>query len=175
MALSVSQSISFLVQFSGEKLGFVARLMQYVQFAASCLVAPAAQIEHYANGTAVFHQAVVERWNILGLIVIAVAVAGFVTNRKHVFARISAAWVALSFALLCVVGWGTAEHALVLYTHYFAWAFVSLIVMLIVRVFRRCRAAQIAALSAGALALAVVNAQGTVALIRFGLTYYPLP
>jgi predicted exporter len=62
----------------------------------------------------------------------------------------------------------------VLYTHYFAWAFVSLIVLLIMRVFRRIRALQAAALSLGAAALATINVQGIAALIRFGLDHYPL-
>ena len=174
MVFSVSQSIPYLLQFSGVKLSFLARLMQYVQFAASCLVAPAAQTEFYTNGIAVFHQVVVDRWSILGFVCILAALGGFLANRKRLYAQICAGWVALSFILLCVLGWGTAEHALVLYTHYFAWAFVSLIVMLIVRVFRRHRVLQLAVLSAGVLALAVVNARGLSELIRFGLTYYPL-
>lgn len=33
----------------------------------------------------------------------------------------------VSFLLLCVFGWGTAENGLVLYVPYFAWAFLGLL------------------------------------------------
>jgi hypothetical protein len=174
MVLSSAASIRFLMQFTGEKLPFVARLMQYVQFAASCLIAPAAQIEQYANGVAVYHQTHVSAWSIPGMICLAAAIAGFVVNRKRFFAQICAGWVAFSFLLLCALGWGTSEHALVLYTHYFSWAFVSLIVMLLTRMPDRMRALQLGVLSVGALALAVVNLGGIAQIVRFGLAYYPL-
>ena len=174
MVLSSAESIRFLVQFTGEKLPFLARLMQYVQFAASCLIAPAAQIEQYTSGVAVFHQTHVSAWSITGMLCLAFAIAGFVVNRRRFFAQICAGWVAFSFLLLCVLGWGTSEHALVLYTHYFSWAFVSLIVMLLARLPERLRWLQLGVLSAGALGLAVVNLDGIAQIVRFGLTYYPL-
>jgi len=174
MVLSSTERIRFLVQFTGDKLPFLARLMQYVQFAASCLIAPAAQIEQYANGVAVYHQTQVSAWSIPGMICLASAIAGFVVNRKRFFAQICAGWIAFSFVLLCVLGWGTSEHALVLYTHYFSWAVVSLIVMLIARLPERLRALQLGVLLGGALALAAVNLGGIAQIVRFGLTYYPL-
>lgn len=174
MVLSSAESVRFLMQFAGEKLPFLARAKQYSEFIVSCFVAPAAEITRYANGVVVFQQAQSNGWSIAGFVCLAAAIAGFAANRKRLYAQICAGWVALSFLLLCLLGWGTAEHALVLYTHYFAWAFVSLIAMLILRVFERRRALQIAALSAGALALAIINARGIAELIRFGLTNYPL-
>ncbi len=174
MVAATAEKLRFLMQFTGEKLPFSARLMQYVQFAASCLIAPAAQIERYANGIWVFHQTEITHWSLLGAACIAAAAAGFALNRKRRYAQICAGWAAFSFLLLCVLGWGTSEHALVLYTLYFSWAFVSLIVLLITRVLANARAAQIAALSAAAIALAAVNLPGIAQLVRFGLAYYPL-
>jgi len=174
MVLSSTESIQFLTQFAGEKLPFLARAMQYSEFAASCLIAPAAEITRYANSVTVFHQVEINQWSVLGLVCLVAAIAGFIANRKRVYAQICAGWVAFSFFLLCLFGWGTSEHALVLYSLYFSWAFVSLIVMLLLRVFEKVRAVQIGALLAAALALALVNAQGILALIRFGIENYPL-
>ena len=174
MVLSSAESIRFLMQFAGEKLPFLARAMQYSEFAASCLIAPASEITRYVNGIAVFQQAAVNQWSVLGFFSLAAAIAGFLTNRKSRFAQICAGWAAFSLLLLCAVGWGTSENALVLYSLYFGWAFVSLIVMLIMRVLEKWRAAQIGVLSAAVLALLVVNAQSIAALVRFGLENYPL-
>ena len=94
-------------------------------------------------------------------------------NRKSRYAQICAGWVAFSFLLLCLVGWGTSENALVLYSLYFSWAFISLIIMLIMRVFEKLRPVQIGVFSVATVVLAVVNAQTIMDLIRFGLEYYP--
>jgi hypothetical protein len=174
MVMTTAANLQFLLQFAGDKLPFVARLMQYVHFAASCFVAPAAQVFHYDSGMAVYHQLETTGWSIGGFVVLAAAVAGFLLNRKSVFARICAAWVACSFLLLCVLGWGTSENGLVLYTLYFGWAFVSLILLLVDRVFAKVRPLQIGLLGAGILALCSANAGGIADLIRFGLQYYPV-
>ena len=173
MVLSSAESIRFIMQFAGEKLPFLARAMQYSEFAASCLIAPAAEITRYVGGVAVFQQSAINQWSVAGFLCLAAVVVGFLTNRKSRYAQICAGWVAFSFLLLCVVGWGTSENALVLYSLYFGWAFVSLIVMLITRVLEKWRAAQIGVLAASALALLVVNAQSIAALVRFGLENYP--
>ena len=174
MVMTTAANLQFLLQFAGDKLPFVARLMQYVRFAASCFVAPAAQMLRFDNGVAAYEQLEVTSWSIGGFAVLAAAVAGFLLNRKSVFARICAAWVACSFLLLCLLGWGTSENGLVLYTLYFGWAFVSLILMLIDRLLRTIRPLQIGLLGACILALAYANALGIADIIRFGLQYYPV-
>ena len=39
--------------------------------------------------------------------------------------------------ILCIIGWGTMENGLVLYSLYFAWAFLILIYKLLKRVFEK--------------------------------------
>ena len=173
MVLSSGESIRFLMQFAGEKLPFVARAMQYSAFVSSCLIAPVAEITRYVNGVMVYQQAAITQWSIFGIVCFAAAIAGFFMNRKNRYAQICAGWVAFSVLLLCLVGWGTSENALVLYSLYFSWAFISLIIMLIMRVFEKLRAVQIGVFSIASVALAVVNAQSIMDLIRFGLENYP--
>ncbi len=174
MVMTTAANLQFLLQFAGEKLPFLARFMQYVRFLASCFVAPAAQMLRFDNGIAAYEQLEVTSWSIGGFAVLAAAIAGFLLNRKSTFARICAAWVACSFLLLCVLGWGTSENGLVLYTLYFGWAFVSLILLLIERLFRQIRPLQYGLIGAGILALVYLNALGLADIIRFGLQYYPV-
>lgn len=174
MVISSAESIRFLTQFAGERLVFLQRLLQYSAFVSACFVAPAAQVVQYASGISVFHQSDVLGWSIAGVVLFAASTAGFIVQRKNAFARICFGWVLFSFLLLCVVGWGTFENGLVLYTLYFSWAFLSLIVLLIQRVFRRQAAVRITVLSAGIAALLVFNLQGIAELLRFGIQYYPV-
>jgi len=173
MVLSSAESVRFLLQFAGEKLPLTERLMQYANFVSACFAAPAAEIVQYSSELTVFHQSAATGWNAAGVVLFAAAAAGFFTNRKNVFAKICFGWVAFSFLLLCLVGWGTSENGLVLYTLYFSWAFVSLIVLLVRRVFEKFYALRCAVLSAGALAMLVLNVQGISEIVRFGLQYYP--
>ena len=174
MVMTTAANLQFLLQFAGQKLPFVARLMQYVRFVFSCFVAPAAQMVRFENGIAAYEQLEVNSWSIGGFAALAAAAAGFFLNRKSVYARICAAWAVCSFLLLCVLGWGTSENGLVLYTLYFGWAFVSLILLLINRLFRQIRPLRYGLLGAGILALAYTNAIGIAEIIRFGLQYYPV-
>lgn len=174
MLLSSAERVVFLIRFTGEKLSFLARAMQYSTFVSSCLIAPATEIARDTNGVMVFQQTAITQWSLFGILCFVAAFAGYLTNRKSRFAQICAGWAAFSLLLLCVVGWGTSENGLVLYTLYFGWAFVSLIVMLMTRVLEKWRTVQIGVLSAAALALLAVNAQSIAALIRFGLENYPL-
>ena len=173
MVLSSGESIRFIMQFAGEKLPFVARAMQYSAFVSSCLIAPVTEITRYVNGVMVYQQAAITQWSVFGIVCFAAAIAGFFMNRKSRYAQICAGWVAFSVLLLCLVGWGTSENALVLYSLYFSWAFISLIIMLIMRVFEKFRPVQIGVFSVATVVLAVVNAQTIMDLIRFGLEYYP--
>jgi len=173
MAMTSVANIRFLLQFAGEKLPFLERLMQYIRFAASCFVAPAGEVLRYESGMAVYHQAAVSGWSIGGIVCIVSSIAGFLLNRKSAYARVCAFWVACSFLLLCVAGWGTSENGLVLYTLYFAWAFVSLLVLLVTKLFQRAKALRLGAFSAGIIALVLLNARGIAEIVRFGLQYYP--
>ncbi len=174
MVMTTAANLQFLLQFAGDKLTFITLLIQYFRFSASFFVATTAQVFHYDSGMAVYHQLEVTSWSVGGFAVLAAAITGFLLNRKSVFARICAAWVACSFLLLCVLGWGTSENGLVLYTLYFGWAFVSLILLLIKRLFRQIRPLQYGLLGAGILALAYLNTLGLADIIRFGLHYYPV-
>jgi len=174
MVMTTAANLQFLLQFAGEKLPFLARLMQYIRFIASCFVAPASQALRFENGIAAYEQLAVTSWSVGGFAVLAAAVTGFLLNRKNTYARICASWVACSFLLLCVLGWGTSENGLVLYTLYFGWAFVSLILLLVNRLFGRIRPLRYGLLGAGILALVYANATGIAEIVRFGLQYYPV-
>jgi len=65
--------------------------------------------------------------NITGVLVFGITILSFILNRKDIFSRLCFIWVIFSFVLLCILGWGTVENGLLLYSFYFLWAFICLI------------------------------------------------
>lgn len=163
-----------LAGFTGEKLTFYEKLLQFINFVATCFAAPAAEIRTLADGTFLTYQMQsVESINIAGIAIIALAALGFALNHKNAFARVCACWAAFSFVMLCILGWGTAENGLVLYSLYFAWAYLGLIAMLIEKIFARVPAVKYVIYAAGIIALLAINAPAMLELIRFGAEAYP--
>lgn len=163
-----------LAQFSGGGVPFIARLMQYVNFIGSCLVSPQSEVVLWESGVASYQMCAVTGFNPLGWIVLALASLGFALNRRDRFSRVCACWIALSFVILCLVGWGTAENGLMLYTFYYGWAFFALIVKGVERVCLRAPRIRRGLYALASLTLLVLSVRGLAALIRFGLQYYPL-
>ncbi len=173
MMASSAASMQFLMQFTGEQVPLLGRMQQYAAFVSACFVPPAAEVVRYESGVTAYQLSAVTGWSVPGLVLAAAALAGFLLNRRDSYARVCAGWAAFSFVLLCLIGWGTSENGLVLYTLYFSWAFVSLIALLIRRVFGRRRTVRCALFAAAAAALLILNIPGIGELVRFGMQYYP--
>ena len=151
------------------------RLMQYTHFVSSCFVAPSTVIESARHGYPTWQQAPVDGFHWLGLALLLGCALGFVLNRRERLAQLSAAWVLVSFGVLCVVGWGASENGMVLYTLYFGWAFFCLLVLGA----RRLTAGHPAlgfGLRLGTLgALLACNLPALWRMLAFCFAHYPLP
>ena len=128
-----------------------------------------------ANGSMVWRENPVLVFSIAGILIAALAIAGFVLNRKQLLAKISVLWCAFAFFVICIFGWGTRENGMFLYTKYFGWAFFVLIVFLVQKIASwlhiETRTAPLYWAAAAGLFLA--NLPQLQALLNFALTYYP--
>lgn len=169
--LQIVQRTQMFLTFSGRGIPFVDRLKQYVAFPAACFLAPASHITESLT----WLLRPVTAWNHTGIVLLALCAVSAIVNRRQLLCRIAAAWVVFSFILLCVIGWGTAENILVLYSLYFGWAFA---VLLLALVKSAAQAVRIPALFpvvclAVALLLLTKNAPDIARLIAFGAAYFP--
>lgn len=171
---SAVASIADLLSFAGAHVGFENRLLQFFNFVAACFARPAAGVDVTSFPHVSYQLEPVRALNFAGAALLAAVAAGFALNWRDRFARICAGWVAFSFALLCLVGWGTSENGLILYTLYFSWAYVSLAFLLVEKALQRWKRARYAAYAAGIAALVWINLPGIYELIRFGIQYYPV-
>ena len=150
------------------------RLLQYTHFVAACFVAPATIIETARHGYITWQLAPVTAINLLGSLLLVLAGVGFALNRKNRLAQISMGWIVFSFLLLAVVGWGAKENGMTLYTYYFAWAFVCLLVLGVEKLLNKWATLRIGVYGCAAIALLVINIQGITRLINFALEHYPV-
>ena len=113
-------------------------------------------------------------FSVLGLTVLALSLISFLVNRKDPACKAAFLWLIFSFAILFLLGWGTQENGLVLYTLYFGWA----VWVLLMKLFQRLHERIPHFLSiAGILILVVflaVNLPALWQLLSFAFSYYPI-
>ncbi|MEE3343071.1 MAG: HAD-IB family phosphatase [Bacilli bacterium] len=126
------EKFMFLKGFTGARIIFTQRLKQYLFFIRSIFIGPLGGQEKIINaGYKAYHLYHIDNYSILGIFILILCIISFIKNRKKLIAKISILWIIFSFIILCLIGWGTNENGLILYSLYFFWAFVALISMLI--------------------------------------------
>jgi hypothetical protein len=159
--------------FGGLKLSLYSKILQYLNFVASCFFKPATAIV-VSDGLPTYQLAEVTGISIAGVALSVLAIAGFALNYKQLFARICLFWCALSFAVLVVGGWGTRENVLMLYTLYFGWAIYALVFMFFEKLFSEWKAAKYAVYSFLLSVLLFCNITGVADLLDFAAYFYPV-
>ena len=112
--------------YTGVDVSPLSKLMQYVNFVGSLLLAPASHVDFESYRHVSWQMLPVTAWRPMGFVVLGFAVAGVILRRKEPFAKICGVWMAFSLLLLGIVGWGTIDNGLMLYTLYFGWAFLAM-------------------------------------------------
>ena len=163
---------ALLNNFGGSKISFTDKLLQFINFVASCIITPATSVS-LVNDRFKYGLSAVDTVNIIGVVLIALALLGFALNYKNKLAQVCISWIGFSFVLLAIVGWGSKENCMLLYTLYFSWAFVTLAVLAFERLFAKLNVVRYSLYSAFIVALLYVNLPGICDVISFGIKYYP--
>ncbi|WP_256758986.1 hypothetical protein [Cohnella sp. WQ 127256] len=104
----------------GESITQWDKLLYYVQFIPSLFIAPDSLIVDgiISSGEASGFQYV------LGITIFLLSCLSLSKLKRSRLALISVYWVFISLLLIGIIGWGVVEQSFVLYTSYFAWAFL---------------------------------------------------
>lgn len=175
---SIIPKLDSLFKFTGGSVPFINRLQQYLSFIHDCFVQPVA---HIAQGSAPegilsWRLEFVPEWNLWGIALLALMILSVVLNRHARMTQIAAYWLVMSFVLLAVVGWGTWEYCLILYSLYLGWAYALLLFKLVETLAERLHARWLVPLAcvmacSGMLAL---NVPAILAIVDYCTTYFPL-
>jgi len=168
------QNARDIASFAGETVLFRDRAMQFFAFVSACFAQPAAaaDLTTYAHASYQLLPATGIQW--FGLVIFLLAAVSAVLQRREKNLRVFSLWAAFSVLLLLVVGWGSSENGMVLYTLYFFWAYAALLYTLLLRVCRRQNVLRYAVAAAGICAMICINTLGLLDLFRFAIQYYPV-
>jgi hypothetical protein len=179
IAMSASDYREFYLRFTGHQTAFPERILQFVNAVSSFFLKPETWIGMsmvYGNNNISYisyQLAPATSLNIWGLALLLLAIAGFVLNRHDRFAKICFAWLLFSVVVLCLIGWGTPENGLIIYSLYFGWPYFVLVFMLAEKLLARFNTFRYALYAVAVMTLAVVNLYGIADLIDFAVEYYP--
>ena len=135
----------------------------------SIFIAPAARI---INNEAYWLEPV-KSISIIGVAILVICLISFIMNRKNKFAKISFLWIIFSFIILCVIGWGTQENGLILYSLYFGWAYISLIYMFINKIIKNDKI-KTGIILLMCIVFCLVNIPEFIKIFEFGLEFYKI-
>lgn len=170
--LNIGDNMGKLMSYSGEKLEFIDRIMQYLAFIKSIFIAAPANFMLDAVGHFPSYRLYsVVGYSFVGIFILLLCLISVILNRKNKIAIVSGLWILFSFILLCVVGWGTAENGLILYSLYFSWAFIVLLYLLIDKIIKNTKIKCLVVIFA-CLFLCVINIPEYINIVEFVIEYY---
>ena len=158
--------------YSGADVSPVQKLMQFVTFAGACIAAPPSAPD-FTAGRASWQMLPVTGWSWVGILVLALSIGGIIAGRRERLSRYCGAWIAFALLLLGIVGWGTIDNGLMLYSLYFGWAFAAMTFQLIDRVFSRVRPLKLVVMALLAMGLVSLNVNALHEVLVFGTRVYP--
>lgn len=171
--LDIGTYIAGYAPYVGGDVAPLSKLMQYVNFVGSCLMAPASRVDFETYSHVSWQMLPVTSWRMLGFVVLAVALLGVLARPRAAFSKICGVWIGFSFLLLGVIGWGTIDNGLMLYTLYFGWAYVAMGFQLIDRVLEKHRTAKIIVLLTVIGLLLIVNVPALRDVLVFATQFFP--
>ncbi len=173
---NLSSKVNSLSRFTGTSVSISDKLLQYLSFIANCFVSPDAGVDTVTESYISWQLALPTTVNVLGVIIIVLSVVSVIINRKDISVRVAGCWALFSFVILFVLGWGTAENGLILYSLYFCWAFFTLLFKLLETFSEKVHLKYLPHLVSLACCgtLLWFNVQGIRDMISFAIAYYPV-
>lgn len=140
--IELGVTIKSLSEFSNDgTITLINKLEQYMYFIPSMFIAPEIVFSKFdvlhtslsSEGIRLVNSSIII--TILSCLLFVIVVISTIINRKSKLSLLSAYWVLISFLILVVVGWGSVENSMVLYSSYFMWAYLLLIALFVNKVF----------------------------------------
>ena len=177
---NLNRSMEHFVEFSvGET--FSVRLNQYTSFLLSCFAAPdikAVLIDAFGS---VFYSLQLDinnkyNFSFAGALLFVLCIISLLLNRKNKLTLISGVWTGMSLLCLLIIGWGSTENGMILYSLYFAWALFVLTFQLIEWVSDKLQIRLLVPVTCVMLTVAMIiyNYHGFKDMLAFARKYYPM-
>lgn len=174
--LNAISQLKTLSSFGGNSLTFVDKIIQYTFFLRNLFLGPMAGVYTNALGNVSWQLDTPESLSVLGLCVIALCILSCIINKKIDIVKFSTLWAIYSFILLVIIGWGTNENGLILYSLYFGWPYIVLIYHLFLNLENKFKVKDLSIVICIfiAIILIVYNYKYIYDMINFASSFYPV-
>ena len=172
--LNAPSELLEMLQFSGKHMTWLQKLHQYSGFFSQCLFAPGAGVDPASLGHPSWQLQIPAGFSVSGILILVLSNFSALFKRKQPAAKAAGLWLGFSFFILFLLGWGTTENGLVLYTLYFGWAIWVLLFILLKKLTSRVTHMTVIAGILIVLILAAVNLPAIRRLLEFAFQYYPI-
>ncbi|MDD3118180.1 MAG: hypothetical protein PHQ27_03295 [Victivallales bacterium] len=163
------QKLHLYATFTGKGVPWANKWEQYLHFISSCFIAP--QIVESDRTLQLAPPSGDIAWD--GILIGALLICAYLLNRHDDRARLCFRWMLFSTFLLLVVGWGSMENGMVLYTLYFQWASCALLWLLTEKIFYGCPWGRRLVIGITAAGMLACNVPAIYAIWQWGTINYP--
>ncbi len=162
--------MKFLLNSFAKKVTFPEKIIQYTNFVKGIFFANTGNVKvinkHFSYQTIDFQKA-----SIIGIIILGIIFISYLMNHRNKMARLSFLWVLFSIIILVIVGWGTAENGLILYSLYFGWAFLILYFLFCYKIGKGTKIYKLSIIVT-CIGMLIVNSQEMIKILKFALEYF---
>ena len=167
--LAINRMRNLTSSFSGH-ITFKNKLYQFTNFIKGIFLANPGQktiVYNHPSYQSVSFQVI----SMIGIALVLICVISYLINIKNKFAKTSILWILFSIIVLLIIGLGTVENGLVLYSLYFAWAYLSLYFLFLKKILKKEKFLQIGIIISCIIML-YFNINEFTNIIKFAIKYY---
>ena len=160
----------------GGKTNYSDRIFQYFGFIKNCFLAPDSSVQIIEEKFPCWHLSEITSFNCIGVVILVIAIAAFFVTRRELISKLALTWVIYSFVVLVIIGWGTSENGLNLYSLYFGWPFYVLIFNLMKAAEVKLKTKILIPVSTAVLSCALLfyNIPAVLEMVIFAINAYPV-
>ena len=166
---NMQAKIAEIMQYGGEFVPLMTVVCQFTQFVVCQFLAPAPVFSGESHVSLSLPD---PSFSAVGVAILLLEGICLFLCRRDAFARLCGFWIAFSFVLLVLLGWGSAENGMILYSSYFCWAYLSLPILALKKLCPH-KGYLFGSFAAIALWLLAVNLPVLIEIIGMGIAHYP--
>lgn len=142
--LNAYEQVINLSRYTGVEVTWLNKIQQFTHFISSLFIGPLGEITTNPFANLSWQIQPINTFSILGIVILILCIISAIINRKEYITKVSFLWILFSIIVLVLLGWGTKENGLILYSLYFGWAYFVLIFQLLNNIFKNNKVFKIA-------------------------------
>ena len=135
--INIKAQITNLTRFTGDKITILNKFEQFSHFIKNIFISPKAKIMNNLWKQDSWQIIDIKSISIIGVLLILLCILSYIINRNKKIVKISILWILFSIFVLFIMGWGTQENGLILYSLYFGWAYLILLCELLENILKK--------------------------------------